>query len=157
VLPLTPHTAADRRTGAIGDLQVCLLGDDQIITAYEMKTRRITLNDLDIALQKVASLGYKIDNYIFITTDEITPQVLQYAAMLYHRTSGTEFAILDCLTFIRYFLHIFHRIRHEFLEAYQQLLLEEPESSVRQELKEAFLALRPAAASSNAAGWEEES
>ncbi len=33
----------------------------------------------------------------------------------------------------------------DFLEAYQQLVLDEPESAVSQPLKEAFLALRQAA------------
>ncbi|WP_297151910.1 hypothetical protein [Thermogemmatispora sp.] len=50
---------------------------------------------------------------------------------------------------------ILHRIRNEFLDIYQQLLLAEPESSVRQELKEAFLALRLAAVNSSKAGGEE--
>ncbi len=35
----------------------------------------------------------------------------------------------------------------QFLEAYQELVLEEPESAVSQPLKEAFLALRQAAES----------
>jgi DNA adenine methylase len=42
---------------------------------------------------------------------------------------------------------LFHRLRIEFLNAYQKLLLAEPESSVSQPLKEAFLALRQAAQS----------
>jgi hypothetical protein len=155
VLPLTPHNAADRRTGALGDLQICLLGDSRITTVYEMKTRRVTPSDLEIALQKVASLGHRIDKYIFITTEEITPQVHQYAISLYKRTGGIEFAILDCISFIRHFLHLFHHLRNNFLDIYQQLLLEEPESSVRQELKEAFLALRLAAVSSNGIGGDE--
>ena len=149
VLPLTSHNAADMRTGALGDLQICLLNDNKIITVYEMKTRCVTLSDLEIALQKVASLGHRIDKYIFITTEEASSQVHQYAASLYQRTGGTEFVILDCITFLRYFLHLFHHIREDFLDIYQQLLLEEPESSVRQELKEAFLALRLAAVGSS--------
>jgi DNA adenine methylase len=47
--------------------------------------------------------------------------------------------------FLRHFLHLFHRLRIRFLEAYQNLLLAEPESAVRQELKESFLTLRRAA------------
>ena len=52
--------------------------------------------------------------------------------------------ILDCIAFLRHFLHLFHRLRIQFLEAYQSILLSEPDSAVRQELKEAFLALRGA-------------
>jgi len=46
-----------------------------------------------------------------------------------------------------HFLHLFHRLRMQFLEEYQQLVLAEPESAVSQPLKEAFLALRQAAES----------
>ena len=61
---------------------------------------------------------------------------------LYAETGGTEFAILDCIGFVRHFLHLFHRVRANYLEALQTLVLEEPESSVSHELKEAFLTLR---------------
>jgi DNA adenine methylase len=60
---------------------------------------------------------------------------------------GVELVILDCIGFLRHFLHLFYRLRLQFLEAYQALLLAEPESAVRQPLKEAFLALRQAAES----------
>ena len=54
-------------------------------------------------------------------------------------------AILDCIGFLRHFLHLFHRLRTDFLDAYQELVLAQPESGVNQALKEAFLALRKAA------------
>jgi DNA adenine methylase len=50
----------------------------------------------------------------------------------------------DCIGFIRHFLHIFHRLRMQFLEEYQRFVLAEPESALGQPLKEAFLALRAA-------------
>ena len=65
-----------------------------------------------------------------------------YAASLYTQTGGIEFVVLDCLGFIRHFLHLFHRIRMQYLEAYQRLLLVEPDSAVRQTLKDLFLMLR---------------
>jgi hypothetical protein len=49
--------------------------------------------------------------------------------------------------FLRHFLHLFHRIRANYLSAYQNLVLNEPDSAVSQTLKEAFLALRQAAES----------
>jgi hypothetical protein len=55
--------------------------------------------------------------------------------------------VLDCISFLRHFLHLFHRLRMDFLETYQQLVLDEPASAVNQSLKEAFLALRQAAES----------
>lgn len=71
----------------------------------------------------------------------------EYATNIYEITGGIEIVILDCLSFLRHFLHLFHRLRMQFLEAYQTLVLAEPESAVSQPLKEAFLALRQAAES----------
>ena len=65
----------------------------------------------------------------------------------YEKTEGTEIAILDCMDFLRHFLHLFHRVRGDYLNVYQRLVLKEPDSAVGQALKEAFLALRLAAES----------
>lgn len=145
-LPLESHNAADQQTGSLGDLEITVIGDSDVITCYEMKTKRVTQDDIDRALQKVAGIEEKPDNYIFITTDLIDPEVQGYAAGLYDDI-GIEFVILDCIGFLRHFLHLFHRLRMEFLNAYQELLLAEPESAVTQPLKEAFLAMRRAAES----------
>lgn len=88
-----------------------------------------------------------MQNYIFITTEPIDQQTMDYAATWYEKTDGVEVSILDCLSFLRHFLHLFHRIRQNYLNAYQDLVLNEPNSSVSQALKEAFLALRQAAES----------
>jgi len=145
VLPLYSHNAADKETGAMGDLEITLVDDNRIVTSYEMKTRKVTKGDIDIALSKVEKSGKRIDNYIFVTTDVIDDEVKDYAGSLYEKTGGVEFVVLDCVSFLRHFLHFFHRIRTEYLDAYQELLLAEPESAVRHELKTAFLALRRAA------------
>ena len=146
-LPLHSHNAADRQTGALGDLEVTLINESRVVTSYEMKTRRVTQDDIDLALQKIVTHGARIDNYIFITTDVIDREVSDYAQSIYEATGGIEVIILDCIGFLRHFLHLFHRLRPQFLDKYQDLLLEEPESAVRQELKEAFLILRKAAES----------
>lgn len=146
--PLQAHNAADVATGASGDVEITLANDDKVVTSYEMKMRRVTREDIDHALQKVKDAGgIHINNYIFITTDRIDPDVAEYAISLYEQTGGIEFVILDCIGFLRHFLHLFHRLRLDFLEWYQTFVLEEPESAVRHELKEAFLALRQAAES----------
>jgi DNA adenine methylase len=147
VLALQSHTAADKQTGALGDLEVTLIDDDAVVTSYEMKAKRVTIDDINHALQKISESSAQIDNYIFITTDVIDPEVKDYATSLYDEIGGVEIAILDCIGFLRHFLHLFHRLRLEFLEAYQGLVLAEPESAVSQPLKEAFLALRQAAES----------
>lgn len=149
VLPLQSHNAADKQTGSLGDVEITLIADNDVITSYEMKDKRITRNDIDNALAKVTNLyqhqGKRIDNYIFITTQEIARDVQEYAANLYEKTGGIEFVVLDCIGFLRHFLHLFHRLRMQFLEAYQELVLAEPEAAVSQPLKELFLNLRRAA------------
>jgi len=145
-LPLQSHTAADSQTGSIGDVEVTLVNDDEIITCYEMKDKRVTVVDIENALKKISKLKYRVDNYIFITTDIIEDEVHQYAKSVYDN-AGVEIAVLDCIGFVRHFLHFFHRYRTSFLDLYQSLVLAEPDSSVSQPLKEAFLVLRKAAES----------
>lgn len=147
ILPLNSHNAADLQTGSIGDIEVCLVGDEAVVTAYEMKMKRVTIDDIEAAVTKIAKAPRQINNYLFITTDKITPDISDYAAQFYEETGGVEIAILDCIGFLRYFLHLFHRIRLDYLNAYQTLVLDEPDSAVSQTLKEAFLALRQAAES----------
>jgi len=145
--PLQAHTAADERTGALGDVEICLMNDDRAVTIYEMKSKRVTIDDIDRALQKITERKPRIDHYVFITTDVIEDEIRSYAAAMYEKTAGTEIVVLDCIGFARHFLHLFHRLRIEFLDAYQSLLLAEPDSAVSQPLKEAFLSLRQAAES----------
>lgn len=147
ILALHSHNAADHMTGALGDVEIRLENDDKIVTVYEMKSKRVTINDIDAALDKIVSADYKLHNYIFITTDIIDDAVREYAKEVYEKTSGTEVAILDCIGFLRHFLHFFHRSRLRFLDEYQKLVLSEPDSAVSQPLKELFLALRQAAES----------
>lgn len=133
------------QTGALGDLEITLVGDDDIVTSYEMKAKEVMKEDIDLAVGKVARSQLRIDNYIFITTCRIDLQVAEYATSFYRETGGTEFVILDCIGFLRHFLHLFHRLRCEYLEEYQRLVLAEPDSAVSQPLKEVFLNLRRAA------------
>lgn len=145
ILPLSSHNAADKQTLNLGDIEITLVDDDEVITSYEMKTRKVTKEDIDDALNKIETTKKIVDNYIFITTDKIDDSVQDYCLSLYERTGGIEVVILDCIGFLRHFLHLFHRIRMEYLDAYQDLLLKEPESAVSQPLKEVFLSLRQAA------------
>jgi len=144
---LRGHLSADEQSGAMGDVEVCLVNDERVVTVYEMKSKRVTQDDIDRALQKIVDCQPRIDNYIFITTDGIDDEVREYAAGIYDQTNGTEIAILDCIGFVRHFLHLFHRLRIKFLDAYQAFVLAEPDSAVNQPLKEAFLTLRQAAES----------
>lgn len=149
ILPLESHTAADSQTGALGDLEITLINDEDIITCYEMKNKRITKDIIDRAVEKIANSGKRIENYIIITTEPIEKDIVEYAESQYEKTYGIEFAILDCFGFLKHFLYLFYRLRTHFLDSYQNLLLNEPESSVRQELKEVFLTLRKVAETAN--------
>jgi DNA adenine methylase len=137
VLSLNAHTAADKQTGALGDVEITLAADDNVVTAYEMKDKTVTIRDIDIAIQKIAD-GAEIQNYIFVTTERVDADVREYAAKQYKELGGVEIAILDCIGFLRHFLHLFHRLRDDFLDAYQELVLAQPESGVNQALKEAL-------------------
>lgn len=147
MLPLNSHNAADLQTGSMGDVEICLTNDDSVVTAYEMKMKRVTLDDIDAAATKIYRAKTKVHNYLFITTDVIDANVSDYATTFYEKTDGTEIAVLDCIGFLRHFLHLFHRIRADYLNAYQTLVLNESDSAVSQTLKEAFLALRQTAES----------
>ena len=109
--------------------------------------KRVTIEDIDAALAKIARAPRPVHNYIFITTDVIDPAVSEYAPKFYEELGGVEISILDCIGFLRHFLHFFHRSREIYLDAYQALVLGEPDSAVSGVLKEAFLALRQAAES----------
>lgn len=148
ILPLQSHTAADKQTGALGDLQITLSNENSIVTSYEMKMKKVTIEDIEIASHKIGTVNYKIDNYIFITTDVIDDTVSEYAKSLYEQTGGVEIVILDCIGFLRHFIHLFHRFRLQYLEEYQKLVMAESDSAVSQPLKEAFLALRQTTESS---------
>jgi len=141
---LQSHNAADLQTGALGDIEITLADEEEVVTSYEMKDREVTKLDMDIAVRKLANAGRRVDNYVFITTFPIDKDVAQYAASLYRETGGIEFAILDCLGFLRHFLHLFHRLRSDYLESYQALVISQPDSAVSQPLKELFLVLRRA-------------
>lgn len=147
LLPLNSHNAADLQTGALGDVEICLMGSDAVVTVYEMKMKRVIQDDIDAAIVKIARAPTRVHNYLFVTTDVIDPVVANYAATFYEKTDGIEIAILDCIGFLRYFLHLFHRIRMDYLNAYQRLVLKESDAAVSQALKEAFLALRQVAES----------
>ena len=145
IRPLLSHTAADEQTGSMGDVEVCLINDENVRTVYEMKMKKVLREDIDQAIQKIANGGESIDNYIFITTDEIDENIFEYAKSMYEKLGQREIAILDCIGFLRHFLHFFHRLRRRFIDEYQELVINEPESAVRHELKEVFLHLRQVA------------
>lgn len=133
----------------VGDIKIIFPNGGEMVTRCELKNKSIEPADIDGSLQKIAMLGKHVQNYIFITTEPVADDVREYARSKYDETGGVEIAILDCIGFLRHFLHLFHRLRKDFLDQYQVLVLKEPDSAVSQALKEAFLVLRQAAESAD--------
>ena len=134
--------AMSRWLGSIDDLSLIA---QRLLRVQIENAPAITREDIDLTVQKI--LDKDIDNYIFITTSEIPQEVNNYAKSLYEKTGGVEIAVLDCISFLRHFIHLFHRSRTRYVEEYQQLVLNEPDSAVSQPLKELWLSLRSAAES----------
>jgi len=57
VLNLTGHNTADEQTGAVGDVQITILGDDKVVTSYEMKTRPCNTATLTARSRKLPRRG----------------------------------------------------------------------------------------------------
>lgn len=148
IVPLHAHNAADSQTKALGDIEVAVKESDDVITVYEMKTKEITREDISLALRKLAENQRSVSQYLFITTKPINESVVSHIHNINEQHYGVEFAALDCMAFVRYFLHLFYQERISFLNTYQDLVLGEPESGVSHPLKEVFLTLRQAAESS---------
>ena len=141
-MPLEAHNAADVQTESLGDVNLSLIDDDNIIASYEIKDRIITRNDIDKAIIKIKELGNELDNYYFVTTKPIDRDVYHYALSFYDALGGVEIIILDCFQFLKHFLYLFPKLRTDFIEEYQRLLINEPTSAVSQNLKEAFITMR---------------
>ena len=68
------------------------MNEDRVVTCYEMKDKRITRQDIDVALPKIAQ-SVSLDNYIFITTEPVDETVTQYARSLYNKTGVEHFEL----------------------------------------------------------------
>ena len=147
IVPLQSHNAADSQTMSLGDIEVAIKDSENIVTVYEMKSRKLSKNDVRQALNKVAQSQKSAKQYLFVTTQPISEDVEEQIQILNERNLAIEFAALDCLAFVRYFLHLFYQVRLDFLNNYQNLVLAEPDSGVRQPLKELLLTLRQASES----------
>ncbi|MHC5731756.1 MAG: DNA methyltransferase, partial [Nostoc sp.] len=92
-LTLASHNAADEQTGALGDVEIILLNEENVITSYEMKMKKVTVDDINRAIQKIRNSRQNIDNYIFITTELIDQSVQEYASGIYEQIGGIEVVV----------------------------------------------------------------
>lgn len=83
---LKGHLSADGQSGAMGDIEICLTNDARVVTVYEMKSKHVTRDDIDRALQKIVDRVPRIDNYLFITTETPNDDVREYAKGIYDQT-----------------------------------------------------------------------
>lgn len=138
---LNPHTAADRPSDALGDIEIELLTEQRLLIVYEIKNRTLMQNDIDRAIEKLASRDTLPAEYAFVCTKPIPQEVRAYVAAVNARRIGFEIQAYDCLEFVRHFLHLFREQSKKFLEKYRDLVLAEPLSAVNQKLKEKLLEL----------------
>lgn len=93
-LPLERHNAADSQTNALGDIQIALSPETHVVTCYEMKMKRVTIGDIELAVRhKLVRAEARVDNYIFITTEAIDREVHEFAASIYDQV-GVEVVVL---------------------------------------------------------------
>ena len=140
---LSSHTAADIRTGALGDLEIVLPTQEYPYTVYEVKARPMRKGDIDTARQKLALSSVPVAQYVFVVTKPVAEDIHLYLLEVNERYSGTEFQIFDCVQTLEHFLHLFHERREEFLDKYTSLVMQD--TAVGQKLKEKLLELVRAA------------
>ncbi|GIV07888.1 MAG: DNA methyltransferase [Fimbriimonadales bacterium] len=138
---LLSHTAADKPSQSLGDLEIEITSHSKIYAVYEIKARAISQDDIDSAIHKITLYSEPPKEYVFVSTKPIAQKILDYLREINRKPISTEFHAFDCLDFLKYFLHIFHERRTLFLENYKNLTLSEPESAVPHELKEKLLEL----------------
>lgn len=136
---LSSHTAADMRTGALGDIEIVLPTQSHPYTVYEVKARPLRRNDIDTALQKLAQSSVPVAQYVFVVTGSIAEEISSYLEDINKKHIRTEFQIFDCIQMLDHFLHFFHEKRNEFLGKYMNLVMQD--TAVNQELKEKLLEL----------------
>ena len=142
VKPLESHTAADSKTGALGDVELTAESGD-IVRVYEVKDRQVTESDIHVAVEKIARLDSKrskLRQYLFVTTKPVDRSVLLKTREVCGYM-GIEMTVLDCLGFTRHFLHLFFPFRHKFVDNLTKLIMAEPDSSINYAIKERYISL----------------
>lgn len=80
MLPLNSHHAAGLQTGSLGDTAICFVGENPVITTYEMKMKCVTQDDIDAAVAKITRTPTRIHKCLLVTTDAIDSIVTKYIA-----------------------------------------------------------------------------
>ena len=94
MLPLNSHHAASIQTGSLGDTAICFVGENPVITTYEMKMKRVTQDDIDAAVAKITRAPTRIHNCLFVTTDAINPMVTEYTATFCEKLAALRLSFL---------------------------------------------------------------
>jgi DNA (cytosine-5)-methyltransferase 1 len=108
LLPLQSHSAADERTGAVGDIEVAR-EDRSIFEALEIK-HSIPITELliDECARKIEGLGYKVDRYYILTTHSDccpSPEMYKRLNQIGEQT-GCQIVVNGVLPTIQYYLRL---------------------------------------------------
>jgi ribosome maturation factor RimP len=52
-------------------VEITLLNQENVITCYEMKMKKVTIDDINRALQKISNSVDRIDNYSRLQVNEV--------------------------------------------------------------------------------------
>jgi DNA adenine methylase len=117
---LLAHNAADKQTGATGDIEIIEKLTGRLITSIEIKSRAITEEDVNIGVEK--ALVHLPVAYFFASTVAPTDRISKYAESF---SGKVQFRVWDIFEFIASVLCMWPERRSEFLEDYKKLVLED--------------------------------
>ena len=126
LLELQRHSAADRRTGSLGDIEVAR-EDGTIFEALEIKHKRLITEAMIIdCAHKVEGAGYPVNRYYILTTHhscQPTPEMQKRLREIAGKT-GCQIVVNGVQPTIRYYLRLLSK-PSLILPAYLDLLTEE--------------------------------
>lgn len=127
LLPLKSHSAADQRTGALGDIEVAQ-DDNRIFEALEIKHAiAITEHLINECALKIEELDYAVDRYYILTTHASSKPTPALHAKLKQIAAGTgcQIVVDGVLPTMQYYLRLLTE-PGLVLPKYLELLTSEP-------------------------------
>ena len=126
----------------MGDVEICLLGT-AVRYLYEMKNRQgVTVRCIEPAVTKIAR--YRAVSIIHLYPTEIIEEsVANYAVKWYEETGARKSPSWTCIGFTKHFCALCSPRQPDFLNAYQEMVMTEPDSAVSQRLKRGLFSASP--------------
>ncbi len=105
---LASHTASDRSTGSIGDIQINF-NDNKPFEGVEIKARPIEAGMIDLIYEKIQAFG-DIDRYYLLSTnekiDENTQKLIDDKILKIRNKHGCDVIVNGVFTTLQYFLRL---------------------------------------------------